>query len=100
LFVEEDQQCDVGGWVVVTFQTSSLDIVNSCNKQTNITNLCVQTADDLEPLLENMAANTGVSTDTLVSSSGQQKGAKLPQYAAAVSGNVGKNNFAEIHLMV
>lgn len=90
----------MGGWVVLTFQTISLDIVNTCNKQTNITNLCVQTAGDLEPLLENMAANPGISTETIVSSYGrQQKAAKLPQYAAAVSGNAGKNNFAEIDLM-
>jgi len=97
LFVEEDQQCDdvhVGGWVILTCQTISLDRVNTFNKQTNITNLCVQTADDLEPLLADMEANPGVSTQTLVSNYGQQqKAAKVPQYAAAISGNVGKNNF-------
>ena len=92
MFVEEDQQCDdvhVVGWVVLTFRTISLDRVNTCNKQTNITNLFVQTADDLEPLLENMAANPTVSTDTLVSRDGQQqKASKVPQYVAAVAGNV------------
>jgi hypothetical protein len=88
----------VGGWVGLTFQTISLDRVNTCNQQTNIANLCLQTADDLEPLLENMETAKGaVSTQTLVSSDGQQqKAAKLPQYAAAVSGNVGENNFADI----
>jgi hypothetical protein len=60
----------------------------------------VQTADDLEPLLENMTTNPGVSTQTLVSSDQQQKAAKFPQYAAAISGNVGKNNFVEADLMV
>jgi len=90
----------VGGWVVLTCQTISLDRVNTCNKHTNITNLFVQTADDLEPLLADMEANPEVSTQTLVSNYGQQKAAKVPQYAAAVSGNVGKNNFAEIDVMV
>lgn len=104
MLVEEDQQCDdvhVGGWVILTCRTTLLDRVNTCNKQTNITNLCVQTADDLAPLLADMEANPGISTQTLVSDYGQQqKAAKLPQYAAAVSGNVGKNNFAEIDVMV
>jgi hypothetical protein len=44
-----------------------------------------------------MEANPAVSTDALVSGYGQQqKASKLPQYAAAVSGNVEENNFAEI----
>ena len=79
-----------GGWDVWTFQTISLDRVNICNKQTDITNLYVQTADDLEPLLESMDGKVAFSTQTLVSVDGQQQNAaKLPQYAAAVSGNVG-----------
>jgi hypothetical protein len=55
----------------------------------------VQTADDLEPLLEDMDAKVGISTQTLVSNQ-EQKGAKLPQYAAAVSGIVEKKNGIEI----
>jgi hypothetical protein len=52
----------------------------------------------LEPLLENFDATKGaVSSETLVfSDSQQQKAAKLPQYVAAIAGNVGENNFAEI----
>jgi hypothetical protein len=61
----------------------------------------VQTADDLEPLLENMDAKVGISTQTLVSRDGQQqKAAKLPQYVAAVSGIVGKKNVAVIYSSV
>ena len=57
----------------------------------------MQTADDLEALFDSMDGKVGFSTQTLVSTDGQQqKAAKLPQYAAAVSGNVGKNDFAEI----
>jgi hypothetical protein len=38
-----------------------------------------------------MDPKVGISTQTLVSTDGrQQKAAKLPQYVAAVSGNVGK----------
>jgi hypothetical protein len=46
-----------------------------------------------------MDGNTAISTQTLVSGQ-QEKAAKLPQYIAALSGNVGKNNFAKIDLMV
>jgi len=59
----------------------------------------VQTAYDLEPLLADMDGNTAISTQTLVSGQ-QQKAAKVPQYGAALAGNVGRNNFAEIDLMV
>jgi hypothetical protein len=63
----------------------------------NVTILCVQTADDLEPLVENMDATVGVSTQTLVSTDGpQQVASKLPQYAAAVSGNVRNKNVFQI----
>lgn len=55
----------------------------------DVSNLHFQTADDLEPLLEIMDSKAGISTQTLVSTDGQQqKAAKLPQYVAAVSGNV------------
>jgi hypothetical protein len=55
----------------------------------NVINVYVQTADDLVPLLGDMDPKVGVSTLTLVSRGDQlQKGAKLPQYVAAVSGNV------------
>jgi hypothetical protein len=59
----------------------------------------LQTADDLEPLLANMKSEKGaVSTLTLVLGSGQQA-SKLPQYAAAISGNIGENNFAVISML-
>jgi uncharacterized Zn-binding protein involved in type VI secretion len=54
-----------------------------------VTDLYVQTADDLVPLLGDMDPKVGVSTLTLVSRGDPlQKAAKLPQYVAAVSGNV------------
>jgi hypothetical protein len=59
-----------------------------CN-QINVTDVHVQTADDLVPLLGDMDVKEGASTVTLVSRGGQlQSAAKLPQYIAAVSGNV------------
>jgi hypothetical protein len=57
--------------------------------QINVTDVYLQTADDLVPLLGDMDPKVGVSTLTLVSRGDQlQKAAKLPQYVAAVSGNV------------
>jgi hypothetical protein len=45
-----------------------------------------------------MEATKGtVSAETLVSSDSQyQRAEKLPQYVAAIAGNVGENNFAEL----
>lgn len=55
----------------------------------NVTDVYVQTADDLVPLLGDMDLKEGASTLTLVSRGDQlQSAAKLPQYVAAVSGNV------------
>jgi hypothetical protein len=56
--------------------------------QINVSDVCVQTADDLVQLLGDMDLKEGVSTLTLVPEGDQpQRAAKLPQYVAAVSGN-------------
>jgi len=79
-------------------RANSLGRVNTHQKYNKIcvTDLYVQTADDLAPLLD-MDPKVGISTQTLVSTDGQQqKAAKLPQYGAALSGNVGNEVLLKI----
>jgi hypothetical protein len=69
--------------------TDRTELTQSNYHQIKVTDVFLQTADDLVPLLGDMEAKGGVSTLTLVSRGGQlQRAAKLPQYVAAVSGNV------------